>query len=239
MAAEVLERGEIFFLYRPRVGEEHPEGVDDLQRLFIVLRPSDAARFRLLVVGRKVLPDPAPDREGDDRLWAFVDQVAEDPEPVRSELERTVYATKTRGVRVQPEARRAGEGVYAVARHGDHTHLAYRLRLPETPGEVQHELNIQRQATYVVLVRNPRVPWPAGMGLGPAAELEYPAELQDRFGGDRYAPLDTAFLDTERTELVLIAAGQAVDAPLDVEPASDDLFAVLDLDPDEVMEEWR
>src|SRR6266853_6356315 len=46
-------------------------------------------------------------------------------EKVEDALDRQQYETKTRGERVRPEARRAGEGVYVLARHGDHTHLAY------------------------------------------------------------------------------------------------------------------
>jgi hypothetical protein len=34
-----LEEGDIFFFYRPRVEEEHPEGLGDVQRFGLVLRP--------------------------------------------------------------------------------------------------------------------------------------------------------------------------------------------------------
>jgi hypothetical protein len=54
VSARVLERGDIFFLYRPRVGEDQPAGLVDVQRFFIVLRPQHGA-CRLLVVGRKRL----------------------------------------------------------------------------------------------------------------------------------------------------------------------------------------
>ena len=54
---EVLERGDIFFLYRPRVEEEHPSSLADVQRFFIVLRPEGGKKLRLLAVGRKRLPD--------------------------------------------------------------------------------------------------------------------------------------------------------------------------------------
>lgn len=54
---EIVERGDIFFLYRPRVGETDPESLSDVQRFFVVLRPEHAKKVRLLVVGRKRLPD--------------------------------------------------------------------------------------------------------------------------------------------------------------------------------------
>ena len=41
--SEVLERGDIFFFYRPRVGVEQVRSLDDVQRFFVVLRPDDAA----------------------------------------------------------------------------------------------------------------------------------------------------------------------------------------------------
>jgi hypothetical protein len=52
-----VERGDIFFLFRPRVDEEEPEGMADVQRFFIVLRPEGGKKLRLLLVGRKRLPD--------------------------------------------------------------------------------------------------------------------------------------------------------------------------------------
>ncbi|MBI5441761.1 MAG: hypothetical protein HY900_11200 [Deltaproteobacteria bacterium] len=34
-----LESGDIYFLYRPRVGEEDPLGLGDVQRLYMLLSP--------------------------------------------------------------------------------------------------------------------------------------------------------------------------------------------------------
>ncbi|KAG9449321.1 hypothetical protein H6P81_009286 [Aristolochia fimbriata] len=41
---EIQERGEIFFFYRPKVGKEEAHGADDVQRLYIVLRPESGER---------------------------------------------------------------------------------------------------------------------------------------------------------------------------------------------------
>jgi len=54
----VLERGDVFFFYRPRVEREEADDLEDVQRFFLVLRPDGRQRFRELVVGRKRLPDP-------------------------------------------------------------------------------------------------------------------------------------------------------------------------------------
>src|SRR4030081_556944 len=106
--ATVLERGEIFFFYRPRVNQESVEGPEDVQRLSIVLLPRRRRVMRRLIVGRKRLPDP----EAHERFWGFVDEVADRPQEVEDELDREEYLTKTRGLSVQPAARPAGEGVY-------------------------------------------------------------------------------------------------------------------------------
>ncbi|KAG6668933.1 uncharacterized protein LOC122279225 [Carya illinoinensis] len=41
---EIQERGEIFFFYRPKVDKEEAHSVDDVQRLYIVLRPESGER---------------------------------------------------------------------------------------------------------------------------------------------------------------------------------------------------
>lgn len=38
-AVKVLEEGHLFFFYRPKVEQESPESIDDLQRLILVMRP--------------------------------------------------------------------------------------------------------------------------------------------------------------------------------------------------------
>jgi hypothetical protein len=52
--ANVLERGNIYFAYRPRVEED--AALEDIQRFFMILSPYDSQQYRLLVVGRKRLP---------------------------------------------------------------------------------------------------------------------------------------------------------------------------------------
>jgi hypothetical protein len=213
---EVLERGDIFFLYRRRVEEEQAEGLEEVQRFFLVLRPDGQERYRRIVVGRKRLPEP----EEHERFWAFVDEVARDARDVREELERTEYETRTRGKRVQPESRPAGEGRYALVDHDGHTHLAYALELPRRPGEPQEDLRIEEEASYVVAVKNPDAATPPGIGLRPSQRASLPPHLAERFRGRRFIPVDPPdFLDHEGVELVLIGAA---------EDASDELGIQLD-----------
>lgn len=211
--ASVLERGDVFFLYRPRVDEPDARGLDEVQRLYMILRPRDRRLYRRLVIGRKRLPEPA----GHERHWAFVDRVAAEPEPVVAELRELRYATKTRGERTQPAARPAGEGVYAIVDHDKHCHLAYRLELPLRPGEVQAAFRIKPQASYIAAVRNPEAPPPPGLEASGPEVVDYPDELLARFRGRRFAPLERAFLDQVGTELVLIGASEDVEDELGIE----------------------
>jgi len=160
--AELLERGDLYFLYTPRVqpavdlpfdSETPVRGPRDVQRLHVILRPWDRGAYRRLLVGRKRMPETSRQR-----FWAEIERVGETPESVLGDLGRFEYETKTRGTRVQPPARAAGEGVYAVARHGDHAHLAYRLERPRKAGEVQRALRILPEASYIVAAFNPEAP---------------------------------------------------------------------------------
>ena len=81
-SVEVLEEGDIFFLFRPTVGEDEPAGLADVQGFFIVLRPNNGTRHTLLVVGRKRLPDVSIN----ERLWGFVDIVADSTARIEGEL---------------------------------------------------------------------------------------------------------------------------------------------------------
>lgn len=211
--AEAVERGDIFFFYRPKVDTGDPEGIDDVQRFHIVLRKAGGHLLRLLTIGRKRLPDV----EEHEREWGFVDLVADKPEPVAEALKEQVYETKTRGTRTRPAARPAGEGAYALVRGGRNLYLAYELHLPQEPGPVQDELNIAPAASYVVSVRNPKAPNPPNMGL--SDEAHFPKSLEKEFHGRRFAGEDPHLLDFERAEFILIGATENPQRELGVDLA--------------------
>jgi len=235
--AELLERGDLWFFYMPRVrpqpdlpfeADERVAGMGDVQRLHVILHAHGGGAFRRLLVGRKRMPDV-----GRQKFWAEVERVAESADEVVAELRRFEYETKTRGRRVQPPARAAGQGVYAVARHGSHAHLAYRLRQPRAPGEVQRALRILPEASYIAAAFNPEAP--PRLGRRRAFSGELPAWARERFAGRRFAPLDPHLLDVEGLELVLLGASHDVEAELgidlDPEPERLDLLRDLHLDP--------
>jgi hypothetical protein len=128
-ATPLVEQGDIYFLYRPRVEADRVRGLDDVRRVYMLLRPKGARKHRLLIVGRKRLPDPGRH----DRFWAFVYRVFRSRAALGEELGEVRYRTKTLGLRDEPGARPVAEGVYALVQHGDHTHLTYVLELPERP----------------------------------------------------------------------------------------------------------
>jgi hypothetical protein len=215
----LLERGDIFFLYRPRVGKDEAHGLEDVERLFLLLKPWHARKYRLLIVGRKKLPDPSEH----DRLWAFVWRVFTDRKELEAELGAEEYTTKTRGVRRVAAARPAGEGIYAIVRHGEHTHLAYVLEQPKRQGPAERELNIKREASYIIAVKNPESGNPPAAGLGPEREARFPRKLQEKFAGRRFIPVDPPdFLDYEGAELMLIGAAENAEAELGIKFRPDD-----------------
>jgi hypothetical protein len=217
----VLERGDLFFFYRPDVDETSPAGLLDVRRFHLVLRPEGKETLRMITVGRKRLPDPA--EEGRSH-WAFVERVFRSPNGLREALAGATYETETVGERHLPEARPAGEGVYALVRHGRSTVLAYALELPEQPGEVQRAFRMGREGRLVVSVKNPEVGSPAGVGLDGDRRADFPDELKERFGDRRRVAVDPPeFLDHEGAELVLIGGREAADdLGIDLEPQPED-----------------
>ena len=227
--ANVLERGNIYFTYRPRVEHATAGGLEDVQRFFVVLSPHGERRYRLIVIGRKQLPEIESHR---DRSWAFVQKVSRRPEDIEDDLDAATYRTKTRGDRHLPPARPAGEGVYALVRHDDHTHLVFALELPQRQGQVQRELNIPEEGSYIIAIKNPEQPAPPGVGLTEDEQAELPERLQRRFERRRFVPVDPpSFLDHEGAELVFIGAGDdpsnELGVPLDPQPETIDTAEIF------------
>jgi hypothetical protein len=75
----LLERGDIYFLYRPEVEKEEVHGPQDVQRVYILLKPWRVRLYRLIIIGRKKLPDP----QEHDRFCAFVWRVFQGPRRAR------------------------------------------------------------------------------------------------------------------------------------------------------------
>jgi hypothetical protein len=208
------------------VEEHEPEGLRDVQRFYIVLRPEGGRLVRLLVVGRKRLPKA----ESHDRNWGFVDLVTDSGQKVEEALRETRYSTGTRGERAQPAARPAGEGVYALLLRGDQLHLAYALELPAEPDEVQEAFRIAPEAAYALSIKNPDASSPKGAGLSEDEKADYPDRLQEEFRGRRFAREDARLLDHEGAEFILVGARRDPERAydIDLEEEDEDAYARAD-----------
>ncbi|XP_059645082.1 uncharacterized protein LOC132286724 [Cornus florida] len=270
---EIQERGEIFFFYRPKVNNEEVHGPDDVQHLYIVLRPESGEKpveekpdaksgkegakkkrqsagdesggsgggsgknegghgrqkvniqkqplLRLIVMGRKSLPDP---NKKSQPYWGFMELVTTKIEDVKDALKGEEYETKTRGRRHKPPARALGEGIYRILRHTGkkmHTHLVYKLELPppEEKNEPQELFNIEREGSFVIQIKNPEQPGGSHFpGLQNKRRASFPAHLQGLFGHRRYAPADPPdFLNYEGCEFLLISASDDIGEELGLE----------------------
>lgn len=212
MGSRILEQGDVYFAYRPRVGHEEVGDESDIQRLFLLLQPSPGGATRRIVIGRKRMPQPGEH----ERYWGFVDEVSARPAELADDLSERRYQTETRGERTLPAARPVGEGRYALVEHDDHTHLAYELELPEEPGEAQQDLQVLPEASYILAVRNPQAPTPPGAGLAPEQRADLPVELQRRFDNRRFTSAAPDLLDRQGVELVLIGAAEDAEQELGI-----------------------
>lgn len=206
----VMERGELFFLYRPTEDRYEPGGLLDIRRFYMVLHPQGQEKFRLVAVGKKKLPgidEVAP------RHWGFVDGVFHAADELRHAA-AGMPSSGSRGENLRP----AGEGVYALVLHGNHTHFAYVLELPAIPGEVQSAFNIKPEGQFVVAVKNPEAASPPGVGLEVDRRPDFPEDLLAEFGDRRWVPIDPPeFLDYEGAELVLIGGRDDLGEDLDLD----------------------
>jgi hypothetical protein len=93
--AEILERGSVYFFYRPKVDAgDDADSLDDIAHFAMLLRPRGSDRIRHIDVGRKQLPDT---EGGSHRpFWAAVTSVSNDMAEIGQELAHKEYTTKTR-----------------------------------------------------------------------------------------------------------------------------------------------
>ncbi|CAL0332116.1 unnamed protein product [Lupinus luteus] len=246
---QIQERGEIYFFYRPKVGKEEAHSDDDVQRLYIIMRPESGERaieekqhhghdddddankgcgghgsqkvnieeeslFRLIVMGRKRLPDPA---QKSTPYWGFVEMVT-----------TKEYETSTRGQRHTSDARAVGEGIYRIVRHEregktkQHTHLIYKLEFPSGESEKrepQESLNIKPEGSFIIQIKNPEK---GSEGLQKKRKAVFPAHLQGKLGHLKFAPPDPPdFLNYEGCELLFISASDHIEHDLGLELLTD------------------
>jgi hypothetical protein len=207
---EVLEKGDIYFLYRPKVEHTLVKDRDDVQHFYMILSPHDKHICRLIIVGQKQLPSL---ESSSNKGWAFVERVIAEPKELEQGLRNETYETKTQGTRHQSAARPVAEGVYDLVCHADDMRLVYAIELPQELGVAQNQLNIQKEAVYVISVKNPKAASSFNKGLlRNTQQADYPEHLQKAFGDRRFINARSPdFLDYEGTELILISSQLSAD----------------------------
>ncbi|WP_277809731.1 DUF2795 domain-containing protein [Chromohalobacter canadensis] len=203
-----VEKGDIYFFYRPKVNVEKVQGLDDVQRLYMVLAPDDGDAARLFVVGKKRMPKITKGQpKSTAREWMMNDMTGK-PKKIGEALAPLEYDTKTRGEQEQGEAIPVGEGRYAIFERNNSTRLAYRLSSPDKPGKAQQELEILAEASYIISVRNPSVDVPGF----PDSKPNYPKRLQEKFAEKRWIDIDDSkLLDYESAQFLLIGAHDSLE----------------------------
>lgn len=231
--SQILEQGDIYFFYRPKKGAEQVKGIEDVRRFFMVTAPEESQLYRLFVIGKKSLPEiRETEARASERYWARVGGIFKDASKLTKELSSDEF-------RRGDAARPVGEGKYAIVRHHqNHTELAYVLELPNEPGEAQKELGIEKEASYVISVINPKIPKQSNL---PSTDEppKYPQEVLDEFNEtENFVSLskDTKFIDFQNAQIILIGAREGRDVikneigiEIKEEQSSSDIFDKLKL----------
>jgi hypothetical protein len=202
----VLEQGDIFFFYRPKVGVDVARKLEDVGSFHLILHPLMSDVYRYAAVSLKGLLDPELGASG----WrAKMEGVDSKPAAV---------AKRLKDAHPVPAARACGEGVYAIAGHQGHTHLAYALELPEDPGEVQAALGMSARANPILAVLNPLREALDGPESPQVVMPDYPAEALSLFGDRRTIPANPVqLLDYEGVELLFAETEHLDPGALDIE----------------------
>jgi hypothetical protein len=187
----------------------------------------DEGNCRLIAIPKKVLPQSAKDR-----FMVFVEGAKKSFKDLKDEfLSSNDYATKTQGTSHSPAATPVAEGVYAITTTGRESHFAYMTTIPSQIGEVQNDVGIKEQGSFVVSAKNPKFPGPANASLD--SPPDYPQEIIDEFRNLRWGPLQPKLLDYKNTQFLLIGESSGIDKAL--EPLPRDEKKGLE-DPKEEME---
>jgi hypothetical protein len=222
---KTLEQGDIFFFYRPKVSSKEIKSIDDVRRFYMVLCPEDEQKimdntnndtntkkkkiYRLFIIGKKSLPEiRKTEARSSERFWAQVGGIFYDSKKLGEDL-------TTEEFRKGDAARPVGEGKYAIIEHQNHTELAFILEMPQEIGEAQKELGIQKEATYIITVINPKKPVPEGYRTAEAEHPKYPEDIEEYLDNiqDKFISLsqNLNLINYQNAQVVLIGAREGKD----------------------------
>jgi hypothetical protein len=204
----ILEKGDIYFFYRPKINKSIVNKKADVGKFFFIIHDRSDQFYRIIIIGKKQLPTanlhPVE--------FAFVSKVATDQQQLLEFLEEQRYMTKTRGERTVPAAHPIGEGKYLFLKMGKITHFVYLIEKSERGKSIQKEFKLANEGIFIVQVKNPE--HPSDKGLAPDQRADYPASLEKKFKKKKFSPLESgAFLNYEGSELLLIGERSKPSAP--------------------------
>jgi hypothetical protein len=207
--SSILEKGIIYFFFRPRVNVTDPSDVKDIARSYMILRPlpqgaalgdgpiPDSGNARLLALPKKVLPT-----SGKDRFMVFVEKAQVSFSELKNDfMSASEYATQSGTSHVQPVTPLA-EGVYAITTTGRESHLAYTTTIPSSLGEVQKDIGLRDSGSFVVSAKNPKYPGPANADLG--KDPGFSEKIMSDFRELRWMPLKPEILNYANAQVLLI-----------------------------------
>ncbi|KAH7410371.1 tetrapyrrole biosynthesis, uroporphyrinogen III synthase [Phaeosphaeria sp. MPI-PUGE-AT-0046c] len=209
--SNILEKGLIYFFTRNRVGIDEAESVGDLQRTFFVLRPlptgaklgdgaiPDLKNNRLFALPKKAFP-----KSHNERFMAFVEKANTSIQDLKDNFFKgSEYETRTQGTRHVDPVTPIAEGVYALTRTEDRTtHLVYSTTIPAELGEIQEDLGIKDQGSFIVSVKNPERSGPASASL--PQKPDFSKEIIEEFRGLAWTEVKPKYLDHPYCQILLI-----------------------------------
>jgi hypothetical protein len=218
---KILEQGDIFFFFRPKVSATDIKSIDDVRRLYMVLCPEEEQKiiddtnpkekkiYRLFIIGKKSLPEiRKTEARSSERFWAQVGGIFYDPQNLVEDLTADEY-------KKGDAARPVGEGKYAIIEHQNHAELAFILEMPQEIGEAQKELGIQKEASYIITVINPYKPVSEGYTTAEAERPKYPEDIQKYLNktDGKFIPLsqNLTLINYQYAQIILIGAREGRD----------------------------
>jgi len=258
---KILEQGDIFFFFRPKVSAKDIKSIEDVRRFYMVLCPEEEQKiidddtnndnnpkekkiYRLFIIGKKSLPEiRKTEARSSERFWAQVGGIFYDSQRLVEDLTADEY-------KKGDAARPVGEGKYAIIEHQNHAELAFILEMPQEIGEAQKELGIQKEASYIITVINPYKPVSEGYTTAEAEHPKYPEDVRNYLTktDGKFLPLsqNLALINYQNAQIILIGAREGKDVikqeiGLDIETEegkenlfSSDIFTKLKLRKEQV-----
>ncbi|CAG8922151.1 unnamed protein product [Penicillium salamii] len=216
VSSNILEKGFIYFFFRPRVDVEDPHSIGDVARSFFVLRPTPlgaefdndqgpvdkGAQCRLMMLPKKKFPTSSKERD-----MGFVEKAGQSMQALQENfMAGKTYQTATMGERHTEEARPYAEGVYAITHTPRASHLAYVLTIPSELGALQEDFGLRERGSWLVQSKNPKFPGP------PIGQLpqnpEFPETVLKKFGDLRWVPLEPELLEYPNSQFLMIGEAQ-------------------------------